>query len=233
MATWVQFGLQDALSPIIEEFIFFHDFANIILIFIIRFVGLIILTALTNKNVHSTLLEGQVLEWVWTIIPAVILLQIAIPSLLLLYMLDESLACCLTLKVVGHQWYWRYEYSDFWKETPQKRIEFDSYILPTNEIEPGTVRLLDVDNRVVLPFGTHTRVLISAADVLHSWTVPSLGVKADASPGRLNQVKFVAYRPGLFYGQCSEICGANHSFIPIVLEFISPSDFLKWVCSVE
>jgi len=233
MATWLQFGLQDALSPVIEEFIFFHDFTIIILVFIIRFVGLMILTALTNKNLHTQLLEGQVLEWVWTIVPAVILLQIAVPSLLLLYILDESISCCLRLKVVGHQWYWRYEYSDFWKESTQKRIEFDSYIVPAEEAPQAGIRLLDVDNRVVLPYGTHTRVLIRAADVLHSWTVPALGVKADATPGRLNQVKFVAYRPGIFYGQCSEICGANHSFMPIVLELVRPADFLKWVCSIS
>ena len=99
--------------------------------------------------------------------------------------------------------------------------------MPSADTEPGQVRLLDVDNRLILPYGTHTRVLVRAADVLHSWTVPALGVKADATPGRLNQVKFVAYRPGLYYGQCSEICGANHSFMPIVLELVSPSDFLQ------
>ena len=216
-----------------EEFIFFHDFANLVLVFIITLVGVIMVSLGANKFVDKGLLEGQVLECIWTIIPAVILLQIAIPSLLLLYMLDETISCRLTLKAVGHQWYWRYEYSDFWRPTEEKMVEFDSYMVPTNELEEGMSRLLDVDNRVVLPYGTHTRVLVRAADVLHSWTVPALGVKADATPGRLNQVKFVSHRPGVFYGQCSEICGANHRFIPIVLELVRASDFLSWVRSIE
>jgi cytochrome c oxidase subunit 2 len=233
MATWAQFGLQDAASPVMEEFIFFHDFTIIILTFILRFVGYLIGGLLINRYVDKGLLEGQLLERVWTIIPALILIQVAIPSLLLLYILDETIRCCLTLKAIGHQWYWSYEYSDFWGRLGSKAAEFDSYMVPTNELSPGEVRLLDVDNRVVLPFNTHTRVLVRAADVLHSWTVPALGVKADATPGRLNQIKFISHRPGLFYGQCSEICGANHSFIPIVVELVSAADFLSWVRSLD
>lgn len=231
MATWSQFGLQDAVSPVIEEFIFFHDFTLVVLAFIISFVFYLIGRLFFNRWIHRGLLEGQVLERIWTVIPAVILLQVAIPSLLLLYILDETVSCRLTLKSVGHQWYWRYEYSDFWSRSEGKGVEFDSYMVPTNELEPGIIRLLDVDNRVVLPYDTHVRVLISAADVLHSWTVPALGVKADACPGRLNQIKFISHRPGLFYGQCSEICGANHRFMPIVLELVSPEDFLNWIRS--
>jgi cytochrome c oxidase subunit 2 len=233
MASWAQFGLQDAVSPVIEEFIFFHDFTLIVLVFIIRFVFYLTGRLFVNGWVNRNLLEGQILERIWTVIPAIILLQIAVPSLLLLYILDETVSCRLTLKAIGHQWYWRYEYSDFWTPAQSKRIEFDSYIVPTNELEPGIARLLDVDNRVVLPFSTHTRVLIRAADVLHSWTVPALGVKADACPGRLNQIKFISHRPGVFYGQCSEICGANHRFIPIVVELVRSEDFLSWVRSLE
>lgn len=233
MATWAQFGLQDGASPVMEEFIFFHDFTLIVLTFIISFVFYLIGGLMVNPWVNRGLLEGQILERIWTVIPAVILMQVAVPSLLLLYMLDETVSCRLTLKAVGHQWYWRYEYSDFWSPALGKGVEFDSYIVPTNELEPGIVRLLDVDNRVVLPFGTHTRVLVRAADVLHSWTVPVLGVKADACPGRLNQIKFISYRPGVFYGQCSEICGANHRFIPIVVELVRSNDFLSWVGTLE
>ena len=228
MITWAQLGLQDGASPIIEEFIFFHDFAIVVLVFIVRFVGYIIVRILTNQFINTGLLEGQVVECIWTLMPAVILIQIAIPSLLLLYMLDERIKCSLTIKVVGHQWYWRYEYSDFWRRD-ERRVEFDSYMLPTTELPLGFTRLLDVDNRRVLPWGAHTRVLIRAADVLHSWTIPALGVKADACPGRLNQVKLVRHHPALLYGQCSEICGANHRFIPISLEFVRAVDFLKWV----
>ena len=215
-----------------EELIFLHNFINIVLIFIIRFVGYIIVSMVYNKYININLLESQIIECIWTIIPAIILIQIAIPSLLLLYILDESVESALTIKVLGHQWYWSYEYTDFWSVSNNRQIEFDAYIIPANELEDRIFRLLDVDNRTVIPFNVHIRILISSADVLHAWTVPSLGVKADAVPGRLNQVKFVGQRPGVFFGQCSEICGANHSFIPIVIEIISPESFLNWVVCI-
>ena len=184
---------------------------------------------LYNKYINISLLERQIIESIWTIIPAIILIQIAMPSLLLLYILDESIDSSLTLKVIGHQWYWRYEYSDMWSIRNNTLLEFDSYIIPTNELEANIFRLLDVDNRTIIPYNIHVRILISSADVLHSWTVPSLGVKADAIPGRLNQVKFISQRPGIFFGQCSEICGANHRFIPIVIEIININAFLNWI----
>ena len=216
-----------------EELIFLHDFINMVLIFIIRFVGYIIIRIIYNKYININLLESQIIECIWTIIPAVILIQIAMPSLLLLYILDESVDSSLTLKVLGHQWYWSYEYTDFWSVSNNTQIEFDSYIVPTNDLERRIFRLLDVDNRTVVPFNVHVRMLISSADVLHAWTVPSLGVKADAVPGRLNQVKFVSQRPGIFFGQCSEICGANHRFMPIVIEIINSNSFLNWVVCIH
>lgn len=127
---------------------------------------------------------------------------------------------------MGHQWYWSYEYSDF------LNVEFDSYIIPSNEMNEMSFRLIDVDNRTVLPVNTQIRNLITAADVLHSWTVPRLGVKADAIPGRLNQIRFYINYPGLFFGQCSEICGANHRFIPITIESTLPKYFVKWIKSI-
>jgi len=187
---------------------------------------------LLNKFININLLERQIIECIWTIIPAIILVQIAIPSLLLLYMLEESIDSSLTIKVLGHQWYWRYEYTDFWSISKNVQIEFDSYIIPTNELETNIFRLLDVDNRTIVPYSVHIRILISSADVLHAWTVPSLGVKADAMPGRLNQVKFIRQRPGIFFGQCSEICGANHRFIPIVIEIININYFLNWISCI-
>ena len=230
---WGQFGLQDANSPIMEELIFLHDFINIILIFIITFVGFIMVSMLFNSFINKNLLERQIIECIWTIIPAIILIQIAIPSLLLLYMLDESIDSNLTIKAIGHQWYWSYEYRDFWAIGNGSQVEFDAYIIPTNELTRDIFRLLDVDTRIVVPFNIHVRVLISSADVLHAWTVPSLGVKADAVPGRLNQVKFIAQRAGLFFGQCSEICGANHRFIPIVLEIVNSKTFLNWIICAQ
>ncbi len=216
-----------------EELIFLHDFINLVLIFIISFVGYIMISIIKNSFINKNLLEIQIVESIWTIIPAVILVQIALPSLLLLYMLDESIDRSLTLKAIGHQWYWSYEYSDFWFAEKNSFYEFDAYIIPSAELSPEIFRLLDTDNHTVLPFNTHVRVLISSADVLHAWTVPSLGVKADAVPGRINQVKFISQRPGIFYGQCSEICGANHSFMPIVLESISGEAFINWIANVE
>ena len=229
--TWGQFGLQDGNSPIIEELIFLHDFINLVLIFIISFVGYIIISIVRNTFINKNLLEMQIVERVWTIIPAVILVQIALPSLLLLYMLDESIDRTLTIKAVGHQWYWRYEYSDFWSTGSPTPLEFDSYMLPQQDARLNGFRLLDTDNHAAVPMKTHVRVLVSSADVLHAWAVPSLGVKADAVPGRLNQVKFISQRPGLYFGQCSEICGANHRFIPIVLESLPGSNFINWVIS--
>nr|YP_010982599.1 cytochrome c oxidase subunit II [Pseudodiaptomus hessei]WOH21597.1 cytochrome c oxidase subunit 2 [Pseudodiaptomus hessei] len=233
MATWAQFGLNDANSPIMEELVFLHDFVNMILLFIITFVFIIMVSMILNNYVNKNLLEMQLLESIWTLIPAIILVQIALPSLLLLYMLDESADTSLTIKTVGHQWYWSYEYSDFWSLKMKSNCEFDAYMIPSDSAEDNMFRLLDVDNRTVVPLNMHIRMLITAADVLHSWALPSFGVKADAVPGRLNQVKFMAQRPGLFYGQCSEICGANHSFMPIVVEVVSPKSFINWLISSQ
>nr|AXA45220.1 cytochrome c oxidase subunit II [Clavatula tripartita] len=227
MSLWGQLGFQDGASPLMEELIFFHDHAMMILIMIISLVGYAALSLMTSNYTCRSLVEGQEIETIWTIIPAFILVFLALPSLRLLYLLDEIGNCSLTVKSIGHQWYWSYEYSDF------SNIEFDSYMIPTNELEPGDFRLLEVDHRVVLPTETDVRVLVTSADVIHSWTVPSLGVKVDAIPGRLNQLGFFIKYPGVFYGQCSEICGANHSFMPIVIEAVPLSNFMEWVINVS
>nr|YP_010472537.1 cytochrome c oxidase subunit II [Mitrella albuginosa]UVG40722.1 cytochrome c oxidase subunit II [Mitrella albuginosa] len=227
MSLWGQLGFQDAASPLMEELIFFHDHAMMILIMIISLVGYAALSLMMNKYTCRSLVEGQEIETIWTIVPAIILVFLALPSLRLLYLLDEVGNCSLTVKSIGHQWYWSYEYSDF------SNIEFDSYMIPSNELEPGDFRLLEVDHRVVLPTQTDVRVLVTSADVIHSWTVPSLGVKVDAIPGRLNQLGFFIKYPGVFYGQCSEICGANHSFMPIVVEAVPLKNFMEWVINVS
>nr|YP_011001004.1 cytochrome c oxidase subunit II [Bellardia viarum]WPN85801.1 cytochrome c oxidase subunit II [Bellardia viarum] len=223
MSTWSNLSLQDSSSPLMEQLIFFHDHVLLILLMITILVGYLMFMLLFNKYVNRYLLHGQTIEIIWTILPAIILLFIALPSLRLLYLLDEINEPSITLKAIGHQWYWSYEYSDF------KNIEFDSYMIPTNELSIDMFRLLDVDNRVILPMNSQIRILISAADVIHSWTIPALGVKVDGTPGRLNQTNFLINRPGLFYGQCSEICGANHSFMPIVIESIPVNFFIKWI----
>lgn len=149
--------------------------------------------------------------------------MLGIPSIRLLYLLDEVFNPVITIKTTGHQWYWSYEYTDFFN------IEFDSFLKPSDK--PASFRLLDTDNQIVIPIKSQVRNLVSAADVLHAWTIPSLGVRVDAVPGRLNQLNFVSQNPGSYYGQCSEICGANHRFIPISINSVSPLHFIKWLKS--
>nr|YP_010191959.1 cytochrome c oxidase subunit II [Thyonella gemmata]QZM06628.1 cytochrome c oxidase subunit II [Thyonella gemmata] len=223
MATWAQLGLQDASSPLMEELIYFHDYALIILTLIIILVFYGLISVLSSSFTNRFFLEGQELETIWTIIPAIILIFIAFPSLQLLYLMDEVNTPYLTVKAIGHQWYWSYEYTDY------NNIEFDSYMTPTEDLQNGEPRLLEVDNRLILPFQNPIRILITSSDVIHSWAIPSLGIKMDAIPGRLNQTSFLINRTGLFYGQCSEICGANHSFMPIVIESVPFNTFQNWI----
>lgn len=223
MSVWSQWGMQEAASPLMEQLIFFHDHAMLVLILVVSLVGYAAFTLMRGSFSRRYLLECQEIEAVWTILPGVVLIFLALPSLRLLYLLDEVNDPGLSIKAVGHQWYWSYEYSDFMD------LDFDAYIVSVADLERGDYRLLEVDHRTVVPVGVDVRVLVTAADVLHSWTVPRLGVKADAVPGRLNQVRFFVSRPGVYYGQCSEICGANHSFIPIVVEAVEIEDFVDWV----
>nr|YP_009171541.1 cytochrome c oxidase subunit 2 [Henicus brevimucronatus]AJW76396.1 cytochrome c oxidase subunit 2 [Henicus brevimucronatus] len=224
MATWSNINLQNSASPLMEQLTFFHDHTLLILTMITVLVAYIMASLFFNNYTHRYLLEGQTIEVIWTILPAITLIFIALPSLRLLYLLDETLDPLVTVKTIGHQWYWSYEYMDFLNPR-----EFDSYMIPYNEMNLDGFRLLDVDNRTVLPMNTQIRMLVTAADVLHSWTVPALGVKVDATPGRLNQTSFFINRPGLYYGQCSEICGANHSFMPIVIESVNTKTFISWM----
>nr|WNL53954.1 cytochrome c oxidase subunit II [Trinervitermes gratiosus] len=227
MATWLNLTLQDSASPVMEQLIFFHDHALMIMLMILTAVLYTMISIIQNKQTSRFILEGQMIETLWTIAPAIILVFIAIPSLRLLYLMDEIHNPVMTLKTVGHQWYWSYEYSDFTK------LEFDSYMVQQEDQPTNGFRLLDTDNRVVLPMNSPIRMIVTAADVLHSWTVPSLGVKTDATPGRLNQISFSINRPGLLYGQCSEICGANHSFMPIMIESVSTNQFINWVSKMS
>nr|ALO76545.1 cytochrome c oxidase subunit 2 [Aderidae sp. GENSP01] len=223
MATWKLILFQDSASPLMEQLTFFHDHTLLILLIITILVGQLMINLMINKFNNRLLLEGQLIELIWTILPAIILIFIALPSLKLIYILDESNNPLITIKTIAHQWYWTYEYSNF------NNIEFDSYMIPQLSMNNFNFRLLDVDNRLIIPFNTNIQMLITATDVIHSWTTPSLGVKVDATPGRLNQINFNSNRSGLFYGQCSEICGANHSFMPIVVESINSTYFIKWI----
>nr|YP_010620347.1 cytochrome c oxidase subunit II [Ethope himachala]WAX37323.1 cytochrome c oxidase subunit 2 [Ethope himachala] len=221
MPTWSNLNFQNSASPLMEQIIFFHDHTLIILIMITILVSYFMLNLFFNMYINRFLMENQMIELIWTILPAFTLIFIALPSLRLLYLLDELNNPLITLKSIGHQWYWSYEYSDF------NNIEFDSYMNQSNN--KNNFRLLDVDNRIVLPMNNQIRILITSTDVIHSWTIPALGIKVDANPGRLNQTSFFINRPGIFFGQCSEICGANHSFMPIMIESISIKNFINWV----
>nr|YP_010582950.1 cytochrome c oxidase subunit II [Typhlocyba choui]UGN61396.1 cytochrome c oxidase subunit II [Typhlocyba choui] len=223
MATWSELNFQNANSPVMEQLIMFHDHTMMIIIMITIMVGYMMSFIMTKSFSNRLQLENQMIELIWTILPALMLLFIALPSIKILYLLEETTKPMLSIKTIGHQWYWSYEYSDF------KSIEFDSYMKPSNDIENKEFRLMETDNKLVLPNNTQARILMTSYDVIHSWTIPVLGLKVDATPGRINQGNMNINRPGLFYGQCSEICGANHSFMPIMLETINMNMFMNWI----
>nr|QPB70899.1 cytochrome c oxidase subunit II [Sungaya sp. SB0134] len=221
MTTWPNLFLQDSMSPVMEQLIFFHDHIMMILMMIVTTVSYTMIMLIFNNNTDRNLLEGQMIELIWTVTPAMTLFFIATPSLRLLYLMDEINNPTMTMKAIGHQWYWSYEYSDF------NEMEFDSYMI--NQEEKKSLRLLDVDNRMILPSNTFIRMIVTSMDVIHSWTLPSTGVKIDGTPGRLNQASLMFNRNGLTFGQCSEICGTNHSFMPIVVESMPINSFVKWM----
>jgi len=236
-----QIGFQDPATPVMEGVINFHNDLMIVVVGVGVFVGYVMWSTVHNfeQSVNPTpnrVQHGTRLEIIWTVTPAIILMFVAVPSFALLYSVDEIIDPEMTLKAVGHQWYWSYEYSDHCNEEGEF-INFDSYMLPTEDLvnldadvkEVGRLRLLEVDNRVVLPVETHIRVVITSADVLHCWAVPSLGVKLDACPGRLNQTSMYIKRTGRFFGQCSEICGVNHGFMPIVVDAVSRENYADWI----
>jgi len=230
-----QFGIQDPATPVAEGIIRFHHNLMFVLVLVVVFVGWMLFRTLyffgaDRHPMSRGVVHGTTIEIVWTLIPAVILMVIAVPSFALLYSIDEVVDPRLTVKIVGHQWYWTYEYSDYETEDGEG-IVFDSYLLPEEELTVGDFRMLEVDNRVVLPVDTHIRLVVTAADVLHRWTIPSFGVKMDACPGRLNQASLFIERPGVFYGQCSEICGVNHGFMPIAVEAVRLEDYVTWVAA--
>jgi cytochrome c oxidase subunit 1 len=225
---------QDSASPQMEAIVELHNSIMFYLFIILFAVGWILVSIVENYNVKNNkisskyLNHGTLIELIWTITPAIVLVLIAFPSFKLLYLMDEVTDPNLTVVVEGHQWYWSYEYADF-SGSDEDTIAYDSYIVPESDLEMGTLRMLEVDNRVILPELTHTRFVVTSGDVIHSWACPALGIKIDAYPGRLNQVSVLINRTGTYYGQCSEICGILHSSMPIVIESISLEKFLVWL----
>nr|BCL84893.1 cytochrome c oxidase subunit 2 [Nodularia douglasiae biwae] len=224
MSFWGQLGFQDSYSGLSSELIFFHDHAMFVLVLVSSFVGYMMVCLLKSGLSSRFIMEAQALEAAWTMVPGLLLLILAIPSVRLLYLLDEVGGPMVSMKAIGHQWYWEYEYGD-----GNDVVSFDSYMVGGLEVSEGGYRLLEVDNRCVLPYGVDSRVLVSSADVIHAWALPSLGVKADAIPGRINQLGVHLMSSGVMFGQCSEICGVNHSFMPISVESVSPEVFYHWL----
>jgi len=225
---------QDSASPQMEGIVEIHNYIMYFLTAILIGVGWILIHNIrayiytVSPISHKYLQHGTLIELVWTITPAIILILIAFPSFKLLYLMDEVSDPSMSVLAEGHQWYWSYHYPDFLNED-NDNIEFDSYIVPESDLEEGTLRMLEVDNRVILPESTYIRFIITSGDVIHSFACPALGIKLDAYPGRLNQVSVFINREGTFYGQCSELCGILHSSMPIVIESVSLEKFLLWL----
>jgi cytochrome c oxidase subunit 2 len=225
-------GLQPAATPIMERIASFHGLLLGIITFVCLFVLALLLytcwrfredrNPVPSKQAHNT-----ALEIVWTAVPVLILVIIAVPSFKLLYFQDVLPKTELTIKAIGKQWLWSYEYPD------NGNFTFDALVLDESELQSGQRRLLDTDNIVVLPAQTYVKVQVTASDVLHSWTVPAFGVKIDAVPGRLNEVWLYINEPGTYYGQCSELCGLRHGFMPIAVKAVSKPEFEAWVAEAQ
>ena len=245
-----QINFQDPATPIADRIIEIHHHVCFFLIVILIFVFWMVFKILNSFSVFSInkrlnfkkdelttiydlsrlkLTHQTTIEIIWTLIPSFILIFIAIPSFGLLYAMDDVVDPEITIKTIGHQWYWSYEYTDYISTIG--KISFDSYMKPETELASGELRLLEVDNDIVLPLGVYIRINVTSADVLHSWTVPSLGIKIDAVPHRINSGIIFLQRTGVWYGQCSEICGVNHGFMPISLNSFSIEKYLEWLNS--
>lgn len=223
-----QMGYQSAATPVMEQIVSLHDFITWIMVGVVLLVlgllGYVVMRFNARSNpVPATFSHNVVVEVLWTVVPVIILISVAIPSFRLLYMMDKAHDADMTLKVTGHQWYWSYEYPD------HGSFSFDSFVKDSASLQPGEPRLLAVDREAVVPVGTTIRVLLTSEDVLHSWAVPSLGIKTDTMPGRLNETWLRIEKPGVYYGQCSELCGVQHGFMPIAVRAVEKEEFDRWV----
>lgn len=223
-----QIHFQEAVTPVMERLTELHDWLTILCIVISAFVLALLIYVVMTFNakanpVPSKTTHNTTIEIIWTVVPILILLAICIPSFKLHYYMAEPQKPDMTLKVVGYQWYWNYQYPD------HGNFAFDSYMVEEKDLKPGQPRLLEVDNEVVVPVDTTVAVQMTGGDVIHAWALPAFGVKKDAMPGRLNETWFRATKIGTYYGQCSELCGVKHGFMPIKVKVVSKKDFKKWV----
>jgi cytochrome c oxidase subunit 2 len=221
-------GMQASASPVKDRIHSLHNFLLVIItlitIFVLALLTYVVVRFRAQRNpVPSRTAHNTTLEVIWTVVPVLILVAIAVPSFRLLYFMDRAKEPDMTLKVTAFQWAWEYEYPD------HDGIKFESYMIPTEELRPGQLRLLDVDNEVVVPAGKDIRVLVTSRDVIHSLFVPALGVQKYGIPGRTLETWFRADRPGVYYGQCNQICGVNHAFMPVVIRAVPEAEFTAWV----
>ncbi|HTZ37452.1 MAG TPA: cytochrome c oxidase subunit II [Stellaceae bacterium] len=227
-----QFGFQDAATPVTERIHAFHDELLVLIFAIGLFVFALLIIVMVRFNarrhpVPTRTSHNTVIEVLWTVVPVLILVTIAIPSFKLMYYMDRVPDSKMTVKVTGHQWYWEYNYPD------NGNIDFNSNLIADKDLKPGDKRLLEVDNPLVVPVGTNIRVQVAGSDVIHSWFVPSFGVQEYAVIGRLNEAWFNVEHPGTYYGECNQICGVNHAFMPIKVVAVSPADFQKWLTEAK
>jgi cytochrome c oxidase subunit 2 len=227
-----EMGFQAPATPVMDRIEDFHNLLLVIITVIAAFVLVLLVVVMVRFNAKanptpSRTTHNTFIEVAWTVIPIMILLIIAIPSFKLLYYEDKAVNPDMTLKATGHQWYWSYQYPD------KGNFEFDSIVVQDSDLKPGQPRLLTVDNPAVVPVGATVRVLVTGSDVIHDWSVPSFGVKIDAIPGRLNETWFKAEREGTFYGQCDQLCGQGHGFMPIEVHVVSKADFDKWAAGAQ
>ncbi len=227
-----QMNFQPAATPVMEKITEFHNLLLTVEVGIVIFVLALMLIIIFKFNAKSNPEPSKVthntpLEVIWTVIPIVILIIFSVPSMKLLFFMDKAQNPEMTLKIVGHQWYWSYQYPD------HGGFEFDSNMIPDEEIKPGQRRLLDVDNQVVLPANTEVRLLMTSEDVIHNWAIPAFGVKLDTVPGRTNETWVKVTKPGTYYGQCSELCGVNHGFMPVAVKVVSKDEFKQWVTKAK
>ena len=228
-----QVGFQDAHSPTMERIVSFNSILFWICVGISIFVmGLMaIIFVRFNRKRNPTprkFSHNSLIEVLWTVAPVIILVAVAIPSFRLLYFMDRTADAEMTIKAIGHQWYWSYEYPDLGED-----ITFDAFMVPDDELSEGQVRLLATDESVVVPVDTNIRLLVTADDVIHSWAIPSFGVKLDGVPGRINETWFRVDAEGIYYGQCSELCGRDHAFMPIQVKAVSKEAYEEWAAFAQ
>jgi len=222
-----QLGLQAGATPVMDDIIWFHHFLLWMIAAIALFVLVLLIIVIVKFNARSNPVPSRTthntfIEVIWTVVPVLILVAVAVPSFRLLFYELKIPPADLTVKATGKQWFWSYSY-------PDQKIEFDSLLVQDKDLKPGQPRLLTVDNELVVPVNKVVRVLVTGADVIHSFSVPSFGIKIDAIPGRLNETWFKAEREGTYYGQCSQLCGRDHAFMPIAVHVVSQKEFAAWL----